>query len=29
MDKDERIKELEEVAMKLYDMVHEGNAISL
>jgi hypothetical protein len=29
MDKDERIKELEEVAMKLYDMVHEGNLISL
>jgi hypothetical protein len=28
-DDNERIKELEEVAMKLYWMVHEGNLIEL
>jgi hypothetical protein len=27
MDKDERIKELEKVAMELYDMVHESDLI--
>ena len=29
MDKDERIKELEKVAMELFDMVHDGNLIEL
>lgn len=27
MDKDERIKELEKVAMQLFDMVHESDLI--
>jgi hypothetical protein len=27
MDKDKRIKELENVAMQLFDMVHESNLI--
>ena len=29
MDKDERIKELEKVAMELFDIVHDGNLIEL
>ena len=28
-DKDKRIKELEDAAMELYDMVHQGNLIQL
>ena len=29
MTKDERIKELETITMRLFDMVHEGNLIEL
>ena len=29
MTKDERIKELETIAMRLFDMVHEGNLAEL